>query len=151
MKALWTEERASFRGAFVNFEEAFMWPKPVQQPRPPLLIGGGATQSVFDDVLGWADGWIPVPYLGHTPDDVVRLRHLAEDRGRDPRSLTIVVDGLPADPALFDPWVEIGVDAILMPVESDSLEDVLPVLDDAGPVIACYADSPGLGTGARVG
>jgi probable F420-dependent oxidoreductase len=151
MKRLWTDEEATFHGEFVNFDDAIMWPKPVQRPRPPLLIGGGATQTVFSDVLGWADGWIPVPYLGHTPDDVVRLRHMAEDSGRDPRSLVIVVDGLPADAALFDPWAEIEVDAILMPVPSEPLEAVLPMLDEAGPVIAAYADVPGLGTRTHAG
>jgi hypothetical protein len=71
---------------------------------------------------------------------------MAEDTGRDPRSLVIVVDGLPADTALFEPWAEIEVDAILMPVPSEPLEAVLPMLDEAGPVIAAYADVPGLGT-----
>ncbi len=141
MKALWTEEKASFHGDFVDFDEAFMWPKPVQRPHPPILIGAGATRSVFDDIITWSDGWIPVPFLGHTPDDVVRLRREAEDRGRDPASLTIVVDGLPAEPVFFDPWVEIGVDTILMPAPSEPEDVVLAVLDKAQPVVAAYSDT----------
>jgi probable F420-dependent oxidoreductase len=140
MKALWTEEKASFHGTFVDFEEAFMWPKPVQAPHPPILIGAGASRSVFDDIITWSDGWIPVPFLGHTPTDVIRLRHAAEDQGRDPASLTIVVDGLPAEPKYFDPWVEIGVETILMPAPSEPADVVLSVLDAAQPVVAAYSD-----------
>lgn len=137
MRELWTEEQASYQGRFVDFEAAMSWPKPVR--RPPVLIGASPTDKVFAEVVAWADGWLPVPFLGHTPQDVARLRQAAEDTGRDPASLTIVVDGLPADPAWMDPWVEVGVDAILVPAESEPLDALLPMLDAAVPVIERYA------------
>jgi probable F420-dependent oxidoreductase len=139
MRALWTEERASFQGRFIDFDQAIAWPKPTRQPAPPVLLGASPTERVFAEVVDWADGWLPVPFLGHQPDDVVRLRQTAEDRGRDPDSLSIVVDGLPADPALMDPWVETGVDAILVPADSEPLDTVLPALDAAAGVIERYA------------
>jgi probable F420-dependent oxidoreductase len=137
MRTLWTDEQATFDGRFVGFEEAIAWPKPVRTP--PVLLGASPTARVFDQIVAWADGWLPVPFLGHTPDDVVKLRHAAEDAGRDPASLTIVVDGLPADPALMDPWAEIGVDAILVPADSEPLDALLPGLDGAAAVIERYA------------
>ena len=136
MRTLWSEEAATFHGRFVDFDEAWAWPKPRRQP--PVILGAGATDAVFDDVISWADGWLPVPYLGHTPDDVRRLRRRAEEQGRDPASIAILVDGVPAEPALFEPWVQLGVDAILVPLPSSPLDAVLPMLDDAHEVIARY-------------
>lgn len=136
MRALWTDERATFVGRFVGFEEAVAWPKPVHQP--PVLLGASPTTKVFEQIVGWADGWLPVPFLGHTPDDVLKLRHAAEDSGRDPASLMIVVDGVPADPAFVDPWAEIGVDAILVPADSEPLDVLLPGLDAAAALIERY-------------
>ncbi len=147
MRALWTEERASFQGRFIDFDQAIAWPKPKRQPTPPVLLGASPTERVFSEVVDWADGWLPVPFLGHQPEDVARLRQMAEDRGRDPDSLSIVVDGLPADPALMDPWVETGVDAILVPADSEPLDTILPALDAATAVIERYSSvathSPG--------
>ncbi len=138
IRELWSEERSTFQGRFVNFDDVISWPKPLRRPGPPVLLGASATERTFAEVVAWADGWLPVPFLGHTPDDVWRLRHVAEDRGRDPASLTIIVDGLPADPALMDPWVDIGVDTILVPAESRSLDALLPLLDAAASVVEQY-------------
>ncbi|HEX4246159.1 MAG TPA: TIGR03619 family F420-dependent LLM class oxidoreductase, partial [Acidimicrobiales bacterium] len=139
MRTLWTEERASFHGRFVDFDEAWMWPKPVTRPSPPVLLGAGATEPVFGEIIDWADGWLTVPALGHRTEDVVRLRQLAEDRGRDPATLSIVVDGLWADPALIEPWADLGVDMVLVPVPSKPLDTVLPLLDAALPAMARFA------------
>jgi len=139
MRTLWTEEQASFQGRFIDFDQAIAWPKPKRQPAPPVLLGASPTDRVFGEVLDWADGWLPVPFLGHQPNDVVRLRQMAQDRGRDPDSLSIIVDGLPADPALMDPWVETGVDAILVPVDSEPLDTVLATLDASAGVIDRYS------------
>ncbi len=39
--SLWTNERTTFAGEFYKFDDAILWPKPVQQPRPPIVVGGG--------------------------------------------------------------------------------------------------------------
>jgi probable F420-dependent oxidoreductase len=58
IKAIWTEEEASYEGEFVNFERIWCWPKPVQQPHPPVLVGGTGAQ-VLDRVLRFGDEWMP--------------------------------------------------------------------------------------------
>ncbi|HTK67685.1 MAG TPA: TIGR03619 family F420-dependent LLM class oxidoreductase [Pseudonocardia sp.] len=60
MNALWTEEVASFDGEFVRFSESWAWPKPVQKPRPPVLVGGPPKDWVLNDILEFADGWLPI-------------------------------------------------------------------------------------------
>ena len=59
MEAIWSNEQAEYHGEFVDFEPTWSWPKPAQQPRVRTLVGGGATDAVFDAIAEWADGWIP--------------------------------------------------------------------------------------------
>ncbi len=58
MKALWTEDEASYSGEHVSFERVWSWPKPVQSPHPPVLVGGNG-EKVLDRVLAYGDEWLP--------------------------------------------------------------------------------------------
>jgi probable F420-dependent oxidoreductase len=142
MKALWTEEAATFTGEHVSFDESWMWPKPASRPYPPVLLGASPGQRTFDAIVEWADGWFPVPFWGHRPDDVNRLRQAAADAGRDPDELRIVVDGVLPDAAQAAPWDEVGADAVLIPVPSEPLADVLPVLDAAAALRDHFSTQP---------
>jgi probable F420-dependent oxidoreductase len=129
MKALWTSDEASFHGEFLDFDASWMWPKPLATPHPPVLIGASPGPKTFEAIIEWGDGWFPVPFWSHTPDDVVRLRQAASDAGRDPASLQIIVNGVMADPAQVEPWHAVGVDAVLVVMPTVSLDEALPVLD----------------------
>ena len=137
MKALWTEEEAGYDGDIVSFERSWMWPKPVQRPHPPVLLGAGPGPKNFAAIIDWADGWMPVPFFGHTPADVVALRHAAEDAGRDPATLRITVDGLYPQPELIEPWAAVEVDRVLVPLPSEPLAGAVEgLLDGAAALIA---------------
>src|SRR5947209_16264744 len=58
MKAIWTQEEASYSGEFVQFERIWSWPKPAQRPHPPVLVGGNGP-TVLDRVLAFGDAWFP--------------------------------------------------------------------------------------------
>jgi probable F420-dependent oxidoreductase len=135
MRALWTDEEASFDGEFVRFEPSWMWPKPVQRPGPPVIVGCGPGPRNFAEIVAWADGWFPVPFLGHTPDDVTALWRAAADAGRDPDSLQITVNGVLRDPQGFETWRDLGVHRVLVPLASAPLAEVAPVLDLAAPLV----------------
>ena len=90
IKAIWTEDEASYEGEFISFERIWCWPKPQQQPHPPVLVGG-LGPTVFDRVLSFGDGWFP-----NSSDDV--LARIPELRARADRPLTIDLMGVPADP-----------------------------------------------------
>lgn len=64
MEALWRDEAASFHGDHVSLDESWSWPKPVQAPRPPVMIGGAAGPTLFAHVAEYADGWIPIGGAG---------------------------------------------------------------------------------------
>ena len=59
MKAIWTQDEASFEGEHVSFERIWSWPKPAQRPSPPILVGG-CGPTVLDRLLAFGDAWFPV-------------------------------------------------------------------------------------------
>ncbi|GAA3939575.1 LLM class F420-dependent oxidoreductase [Actinomadura viridis] len=91
VKEIWTNERAEFHGEFVDFDPIFSWPKPVQSPHLPILVGGNGP-TVFDRVLEYGDGW--APNLLGTPeellDQVAELQKRAAERGRGPIPVTLI-------------------------------------------------------------
>jgi probable F420-dependent oxidoreductase len=135
MRALWTEDEASFVGDFVRFEPSWMWPKPVQQPGPPVVLGCGPGPGNFAEIVRWADGWFPVPFLGHGPDDVRALRRAAADSGRDPADLAISVNGVLPDLSELEKWQALGVHRVLVPLASGTLDEIAPVLDAAAALV----------------
>ncbi|MEA2178661.1 MAG: hypothetical protein QOG77_1958 [Solirubrobacteraceae bacterium] len=99
MKEIWTKDEASYEGEFVHFENIQSWPKPVQRPHPPVLVGG-AGPTVLDRVLAYGDAWIPnygeIPDL---PERIAELRRRADEAGRD---IPVVAFGVPADAAALE-------------------------------------------------
>jgi probable F420-dependent oxidoreductase len=97
LKELWTKDEAEFHGRYYDFPPVFSYPKPVQKPYPPVLLGGNAP-NVLQRVVRHADGWLPV---GTTPGEVEKSRKildtLAVERGRDPASISISVFGQPTE------------------------------------------------------
>jgi probable F420-dependent oxidoreductase len=106
MKEIWTKDRASYDGEFVHFESIQSWPKPAQQPHPPVLVGGSGP-TVLDRVLAYGDAWIPS--YGDGPDLAARiaeLRRRAADAGRD---IPVTVFDAPADAGALSELEGLGV------------------------------------------
>jgi probable F420-dependent oxidoreductase len=83
VRTIWTEEEASFHGEHVDFERIWCWPKPVQQPHPPIWVGGTGPR-VIDRVLEYGDGWFPnVRDLDELGPRVASLQERAAAAGRD--------------------------------------------------------------------
>jgi probable F420-dependent oxidoreductase len=82
IRAIWTEEEASFHGEHVDFDRIWSWPKPVQVPHPPMWIGGTGPR-VFDRVLEYGDGWFPnMRDLDELAPRMAELQRRAADAGR---------------------------------------------------------------------
>lgn len=138
MQALWTQETAEYHGRLVEIEASWQWPKPVQQPHPPVLVGG-AGPNVIKRVLTYGDGWMPsvtpepVPAMAGrvTPlPDLERLvpemRAQAEAAGR-PRP-AVVVTGLPLEDSAFERLAALDVEHWVLRVPPKSMEEVRPVM-----------------------
>ena len=129
MQRLWTDERASFDGEFVRFEDSWSWPKPLQQPRPPILIGGAAGPKLFAHIAEYADGWIPIGGAG-VREAMRDLRRAMEQAGRDPATLHVVPFGSIPDPRKLDYYASIGVTEVVVRVPCAPADVVLPLLDE---------------------
>ncbi len=101
MKAIWTEDEASYHGAHVEFERIWSYPKPAQRPHPPVLVGGSGP-GVLDRVLAFGDAWIPL-YTGE-----VVLERWAELRARAERPVEFMVMSAPSDPAVLERLQQAG-------------------------------------------
>jgi probable F420-dependent oxidoreductase len=90
-KALWTQDKPTFRGQYMHFDNIAFEPKPVQKPHIPMWIGGNSKRAIRRAVaLG--DGWHPTrPLVGDVKAGLAYLREVCAQRGRDPRSLMIAV------------------------------------------------------------
>jgi probable F420-dependent oxidoreductase len=91
MRAIWTEDEASYHGRFVTFDRIWSWPKPLQQPHPPLLLGGNGPR-VLDRVLAYDAEWCPNPAPGLSAR-IAELRSRALELGRD---IPVSVYGAPS-------------------------------------------------------
>ena len=129
IKTLWREEEPAFHGEFVDFDPVWSYPKPVQAPNPPILIGGESIHTLRR-VVEFGDGWLPRARGGFDPHEgVARLTAVADEAGRDVSALSISVFGAPSDEALLDLYREAGIDRAVLGLPSESRDVVLPILD----------------------
>ena len=135
MQALWAKEVAEFDGEFVRFAPSWQWPKPVQQPRPPVLIGGAAGPILFAQIAEYADGWIPIGGAG-LQRTLPELRRAFEARGRDPGTLQVVPMGVMPDPAKLEFYASLGVTEAVLRLPSAPRDVVMPLLDDYARYVA---------------
>ena len=129
MQALWSQDVAEFRGEFVNFEPSWQWPKPVQQPRPRILIGGAAGPKLFAHIAEYADGWMPIGGTGLAAA-LEGLRAAVAERGRDESALHIVPFGTIPDAGKLEYYESVGATEVVLRLPSKARDEVLPVLDD---------------------
>jgi probable F420-dependent oxidoreductase len=129
MKEIWTKEEAEFHGEFVNFDPIWSYPKPVQKPHPPVLLGVN-TPKARDRVVEYADGWYPLAArAGDLAEGIADLRKRAEKAGRDPASLTVSVFGAKAEEAALGSYAKAGAERAILGLPSAGRDEVLPILD----------------------
>lgn len=108
MKAIWTEEEASYHGRHVDFERIWCWPKPVQDPHPPVLVGGNGP-TVFDRVVAFGDEWLP-NRVGKDEDMFAAYGHLQRTAAEAGRSeIPITQTGMMRDPSRIERFADAGV------------------------------------------
>ena len=128
IKVIWANEEASFHGEHVRFDPIWSWPKPIQRPRPPILLGG-ETDHTLRRVIKYCDGWLP---RARDPEIIVRgiarLNELAEGAGRDTESISVNVFAPRPDAELIDRFKSMGVARIVLwlpPEDSDAVSQRL--------------------------
>ncbi|RPH78185.1 MAG: LLM class F420-dependent oxidoreductase, partial [Candidatus Rokuibacteriota bacterium] len=129
MKELWTKDVAEYRGDFIAFEPSWSWPKPVQKPHPPVLLGGESSYTL-QRVVDFCDGWFPrARNAERVMSGMAELKERAIKAGRDPKTITTSVFGAPGDAALLDQWAAAGVHRAILRLPPEGRDKVLPLLD----------------------
>ena len=124
MKAIWTQEAAEYHGEMVDFGPMWSWPKPVQRPHPPVLLGGNGPNTL-KRVVSYADGWMP--NRGEIEPRIAELQALAAEAGRGP----IPVSTYPRrDPADIERWRAAGVERAIFWLPQDGRDAALRGLDE---------------------
>src|SRR4051794_31764521 len=133
MKSLWTEETSSYDGRYYTLPDCRLYPKPVQQPHPPIHVGG-ETDAAFRRVAELGQGWYG---FNRTPDEVpealTRLDRILEERGRSRDEITISVcpyfKGVDRD--ALERYRDAGVDRVIVVVFAMDRDQLMTVLDHA--------------------
>ena len=110
MKAIWTQEEASYHGEHVDFDRIWSYPKPAQRPHPPVVIGGNG-EKVLDRVLRYGDAWAPQHRHGNAAERIPELRRRAEEAGRG--HIPVTIFGVPDDAATLASYQEAGADRVV--------------------------------------
>jgi probable F420-dependent oxidoreductase len=130
MKAIWTETKPAYHGEFVKFDPMMTWPKPVQKPHPPVIVGGAFPHGARRAVR-YGDGWIPLagrPGSGAF-ETVPKFRAMLQEAGRDPATCPVSIFGAEEDADTLKRYRDLGI-ARVTPVLPATKEDVvLPILD----------------------
>jgi probable F420-dependent oxidoreductase len=136
MKAIWTKDVAEFHGDYVNFDSVWCWPKPAQQPHPPVLLGGESSYTL-QRVVDYCEGWFP---RSRQPELVItgmkELQERAAKAGRDMQTISVSVFGMPGDARLLDTYRQAGVTRCILWLPSEGRETILPLLDQYARLLA---------------
>jgi probable F420-dependent oxidoreductase len=130
---IWTAEQAEYHGEHVDFDPIHLWPKPVQQPHPPIYVGG-ESPAALRRLASCGDGWLP---RGRTPpSEITRVREWLAGRGRDDVRFTVF--GADTDDRGLDGFAEAGVEEITLSLDTLPEGDTLRSLDTLAAVAAAH-------------
>jgi probable F420-dependent oxidoreductase len=131
MQAIWTQDKAEYHGEFVNFDPMMAWPKPVQKPHPPVIVGGafpyGARRAIR-----YGDGWVPHasrPEYGDVSDFLPQFQQMAKEAGRDPATLPVTMFRVVEELDRLRHYRDIGITRVVITLPSAGADQVVPILD----------------------
>ena len=123
MKELWTKDEAEYHGHYYDFPPVRSYPKPVQEPYPPIVIGGMA-RNVLRRVVAHADGWMPNRITpAELEESRARIDAMAAEVGRDPKSITISIFGQAPDRDVVRSYLDAGADRVVVRPEHVETEE----------------------------
>ncbi len=140
MKSLWTEEEASFDGDHVQIEPSWAWPKPVQFPNPPIILGGDAGPKTAAHIAELCDGWMPIGGR-HALEKWVEIERACEAIGRDPSTVEIGMFAAPPDEAKLAHLATQGVRRAVLGLPQGPASEVLEALDRYAPLVEALRDA----------
>jgi len=131
MKEIWTKDAAEYHGDLVDFGPMAAWPKPVQKPHPPIIVGGAFPHSARR-ALRYGDGWIPNASRQHYADVTDFLPHfkqMASETGRDLAQVPVTIWGATEDYDRLRRYQDQGIVRVIVSLPPENAAKTLPALD----------------------
>ena len=132
MKAIWTGDKAEYSGEFVNFGPIHAWPKPVQKPHPPVIVGGAFPHGARRAVR-YGEGWIPLAGRpgpdGDVSNTLPQFREMLKEAGRDPDSCPVSIFGAGENADTLKRYRDLGIARVSIALPPAKEDVVLPILD----------------------
>src|SRR5689334_9617619 len=129
MKEIWTRSKPKYSGDMVKFDEMMMWPKPVQKPYPPIIVGGGFPHGARRAVA-YANGWMPIGGRGgDTLSMIPPFVEMLKEKGRSLADVPVTLFGVGMDVEAIKRARDAGVSRIVFGVPPEAKDKVLPLLD----------------------
>ena len=133
MVEIWTKDEAEYHGEFVDFDPIWSWPKPVQKPYPPIMLGN-AGPGAISRAVRFADEWMPIGARLDLADRINELNSKAQEAGRGP--IPVTNWGTAPNREAIDELAGIGVGRAIFGLPSAKEDEVIPLLDKYAEVIA---------------
>jgi probable F420-dependent oxidoreductase len=137
VKTLWTQDEAAFHGRFVDFDPVWQWPKPLQRPHPPIILGGNGP-GTLERVVEYADEWMPIPRRDgpRVEERIPELRRLAEQAGRG--HVPVGVYGARPDPHTIERYQQAGVERCVFWLQPGGADEVRAKLEQHAELIGRF-------------
>ena len=130
MQRLWTDEVAAFEGEFVHLSPSWSWPKPVQQPHPPIVMGAAGGPKTMRHVAEFCDGFMPNHLRRDLDLSRGELVEACQAVGRDPATVELSACGVPCDRETIDGYAARGFVRVVIPVPHGGRDETLRALDE---------------------
>jgi probable F420-dependent oxidoreductase len=137
MKTIWTQNKPEYHGEFVDFGPMMTWPKPVQKPHPPILVGGAFPHSARR-AIAYGDGWMPVSERIDLIEVLPKFRQMAAEADRNPDDLPVTAFGTTTNPGDIKRMSDAGVDRVVFGLPAAQADEVLPIMDESAEVMRQY-------------
>jgi probable F420-dependent oxidoreductase len=137
MKEIWSNDQAEFHGKFVNYDPILQWPKPIQKPYPPVIVGGNGAH-VLNRVVDYGDSWMPFRIAGTAfLERAAELQRLAKEKGRGP--IPVGSSGADPDPKLLEQYQAAGVERVVLKTLPEEREEILSLLKQYSALVKQFA------------
>ncbi len=133
---LWTKEEASFTGEHVQLTPSWSYPKPIQKPYPPIVLGGAPSDIHFRHLVEFCDVWMPIEGRWPIADEWTRALKLASDGGRDPSTLSLGVFGAKPDVAHLTSLRDVGTSYVALGLPPMDRDAALRTLDSYAHIVS---------------
>jgi probable F420-dependent oxidoreductase len=128
VKEIWTKDEAEYHGEIVKFDPIFAWPKPVQKPHPPILLGGGFPQGARR-AIRYGDGWLPIMSVSDLVALMPKYQEMAREAGRAIADVPVSAWHAKFDADTINRLEDIGIARMITTLPPAGADKILPILD----------------------